>query len=183
MPLFGSAYHVLTPPHLRELAAAFERRIGGAWRAYLSSVSDTMLRSIEDSRMRQGLQEQFARIEQAMEEELPVLGRGVAFFACRPLGLWRQIAVLLLPDGVHQGNAMAHRLFPRTAICRTGASPGTRSNRTMTSSSIALASAVRPATSTARSSQAAIRTKARARARIQTCRPGHRMKAGCSPTR
>jgi gluconate 2-dehydrogenase alpha chain len=99
VPLFGSAYHVLTPPHLRELAAAFERRIGGAWRAYLSSVSDTMLRSIEDSRMRQGLQEEFARIEQAMEEELPVLGRGVAFFACRPLGLWRQIPVLLLPDG------------------------------------------------------------------------------------
>jgi gluconate 2-dehydrogenase alpha chain len=36
--------------------------------------------------------------------------------------------------------------FPRTAICRTGASPGTRSNRTTTSSSISLASAVRPAT-------------------------------------
>jgi hypothetical protein len=56
VPLFGSA----SRPH----AAAAEgtgRRIltmdRWLWRAYLSSVSDTMLRSIEDSRMRQGLQE------------------------------------------------------------------------------------------------------------------------------
>ena len=56
--------------------------------------------------MRQALREEFARIEQAMEEELPVLGRGVAFFACRPLGLWRQIAVPLpLPDGYIKGCA------------------------------------------------------------------------------
>ena len=33
--------------------------------------------------MRQGQQENFARIEQAMEEELPELGRGVAFFSSR----------------------------------------------------------------------------------------------------
>ena len=37
-------------------------------------MSDTMLRPIEDSRMRQALQEEFARIEQAMEQELPILG-------------------------------------------------------------------------------------------------------------
>ncbi len=130
VPLFESAYHVLTPPLLRELANAVsdrapvlsfylqltpERRIGGAWRTYLSSMSDTMLRSIEDSRMRQALREEFARIEQAMEEELPVLGRGVAFFACRPLGLWRQIAVPLpLPDGVHQGMRPYVRPLVRT---------------------------------------------------------------------
>ena len=50
-----------------------QRRIGGAWRTYLSSMSDTMLRSIEDSRMRQALREEFGRIEHAMEQELPVL--------------------------------------------------------------------------------------------------------------
>jgi hypothetical protein len=88
VPLSESAYHVLTPPLLRELANAVadrapvlsfyleltpERRIGGAWRSYLSSMSDTMLRPIEDSRMRRALRQEFASIEQAMEQELPVL--------------------------------------------------------------------------------------------------------------
>ena len=53
VPLSASAYHVLTPPLLRELADAVadrapvlsfyleltpERRIGAAWRSYLSSM-------------------------------------------------------------------------------------------------------------------------------------------------
>ncbi len=82
VPLSESAYHVLTLPLPRELADAVadrapvlsfylqlapERRIGGAWRTYLSSMSDTMLGSIEDSRMRKALREEFARVE------LPVL--------------------------------------------------------------------------------------------------------------
>jgi hypothetical protein len=41
------------------------------------------------------------RIGQALEAELPALGRGVVFFTSRTLGLWRQIAVSVpLPDGV-----------------------------------------------------------------------------------
>ena len=41
------------------------------------------------------------RIGQALEAELPALGRGVAFFSSRKLRLWRQIAVSVpLPDGV-----------------------------------------------------------------------------------
>jgi hypothetical protein len=47
------------------------------------------------------MQEEFDRIEQALETELPTLGRGVVFFVCRKLSLWRQIAVsVALPDGV-----------------------------------------------------------------------------------
>ncbi len=125
-----AAYHVLTPPLLRELADAVskngpvlsfylqltpERRVGGAWRSYLSAMSDAMLRSTEDKHTRKTLQEEFARIQQAMEEELPALGRGVAFFACRSLGLWRQIAVPLpLADGAHQGTRPYVRPLVRT---------------------------------------------------------------------
>lgn len=100
-PLSATAYHVLTPPLLRKLAdtvsesAAIlsvylqltpDRRIGGAWRTYLSSMSDAMLKPIEDRRPRQTLQDEFARIEQAMDEELPGLGRGAAFFVCLAIG-------------------------------------------------------------------------------------------------
>ena len=50
------------------------------------------------------MRDEFDRIEHALEAELPALGRGVAFFACAKLGLWRQIAVSVpLPDGVHVG--------------------------------------------------------------------------------
>ena len=129
-PLSATAYHVLTQPLLRELAdtvsesaailsvylqLAPDRRIGGAWRTYLSSMSDAMLKPIEDRRPRQTLQDEFARIEQAMDEELPGLGRGAAFFVCRAIGLWRQVSVPLpLPDGVHRGARPYTRPLVRT---------------------------------------------------------------------
>ena len=85
-PLSATAYHVLTPAAAR-----------GNWPSHLNDGSVErgaptcqvcpMLRSIEDSRMRQGLQEEFARIEQAMDEELPGLGRGAAFFVMPAAGL------------------------------------------------------------------------------------------------
>src|SRR5258708_5787087 len=39
------------------------------------------------------VREEFARIECALDADLPEMGRGVAFFTCRRLGLWRQIAL------------------------------------------------------------------------------------------
>jgi hypothetical protein len=59
------------------------------------------------------LEQEIAQVSQAMEDELPVLGRGAAFFSCRTAGLWRRIAVPLpLPDGAY---AAAH-LFIRPLV-------------------------------------------------------------------
>jgi peptide subunit release factor 1 (eRF1) len=115
-PVDDTAYRLLTPARLRALSEiksadepvlSFyvqlgpERRVGRAWHKFFSSLCDATLKPIEDRLRRQAMQEEFARIEQALEAELPSLGRGVAFFVCRKLNLWRQIAVsVALPDGV-----------------------------------------------------------------------------------
>jgi predicted Zn-ribbon and HTH transcriptional regulator len=79
-----------------------DRRVGGRWRTYLASLSDSILKSIAEHRRRELLQEEFDRIENALDNELPALGRGAVFYTCRKLGLWRQIAVSVpLPDSVH----------------------------------------------------------------------------------
>ena len=112
----GAAYQMLTPARLRALAeievsAATvtslymqmtpDRRLGGAWRTFFSSLSDATLKPIQDRRRREEIRSELDRIGQALEAELPGLGRGVAFFSSRKLGLWRQIAVSVpLPDGV-----------------------------------------------------------------------------------
>jgi hypothetical protein len=60
------------------------------------------LRPVHDTKVRHALEQEVAQVSQAMEDELPVLGRGAAFFSCRTAGLWRQIAVPLpLPDNAH----------------------------------------------------------------------------------
>lgn len=116
-PSAVAGYHVLTEPLLRELAGTVsgsapilslyiqltpERRVGGAWRSYLSSLSEAVLRPVHDKKVRYALQQEVAQVRRAMEDELPVLGRGAAFFSCRTAGLWRQIALPLpLPDDAH----------------------------------------------------------------------------------
>lgn len=102
MPFAAAEYHVLTPPLLRELADAGseiapvlslyiqltpERRAGGAWRKLLSSLSEAVLRPVQDKNVRHALEQEIAQVSQAMEKELPVLGRGAAFFSCRTAGL------------------------------------------------------------------------------------------------
>ena len=65
--------------------------------------------------MRQSLREEFAQDRAGDGTRVAGLGPGVAFFACRPLGLWLQIAVTLpLPDGVHQGMRPYVRPLVRT---------------------------------------------------------------------
>jgi hypothetical protein len=60
------------------------------------------LKRIGDKRERTAMTEVIARMQCALEAELPELGRGAAFFACRSMGLWRQIAVSVpVPDSVH----------------------------------------------------------------------------------
>jgi hypothetical protein len=129
-PLSDTAYHVLTPGLLRTLTETVsrerpvlslclqltpERSFGGIWRTFLASMADATLKPIDDRRTREALREEFDRIEQAMHAKLPVMGRGVAFFTCRQIGLWRQLAVPLpLPDGVHRGPRPYLRPLVRT---------------------------------------------------------------------
>jgi hypothetical protein len=113
------AYRLLTPAHVRALAEVEsadypvlslylqltpDRRTGRAWRTFFSSLCDSTLKPIDNRQKRQAVKDEFDRIEHALEAELPALGRGVAFFACGKLGLWRQIAIPVpLPDGAHLG--------------------------------------------------------------------------------
>jgi peptide subunit release factor 1 (eRF1) len=115
-PFDQTAYHMLTPARLRALveieatnatvASLYmqlgpDRRLGGAWRTFFSSLCDATLKPIEEQRQREEIRGELDRIGQALEAELPALGRGVVFFTSRTLGLWRQIAVSVpLPDGV-----------------------------------------------------------------------------------
>jgi release factor family 10 len=116
-PVDEATYQLVTPSRLRALAEieagnwpvvslylqlSPDRRVGGGWRTYLASLSDSVLKPIAEHRRRELLQEEFDRIETALDNELPALGRGAAFFTCRKLGVWRQIAVSVpLPDSVH----------------------------------------------------------------------------------
>ena len=113
----GGTYRLLTPAHLRALAEIApatapvlsfylqltpERRIGRAWHATFSSLATSLLHRIDDRRERRTAQNELDRIEQALHDELPELGRGVVFFACQAIRLWHQIAVSVpLPDGAH----------------------------------------------------------------------------------
>src|SRR5260221_10279849 len=114
-----TAYRLLTPAQLRALAEIAsptapilsfylrltpERRVGHAWHTAYTSLAHAELKRIADRRSREAMKEEFHRVEAALEAARPALGRGVVFFTCRKLGLWRQIALsVALPDGVHIG--------------------------------------------------------------------------------
>ena len=82
----GTAYQMLTPARLRALAeieasAATvtslymqmtpDRRPGGAWRTFFSSLSDATLKPIQDRRRREEIRSELDRIGQALEAETP----------------------------------------------------------------------------------------------------------------
>ncbi len=116
-PVDDATYQLLTPARLRGLAEieagkwpvvslylqlSPDRRVGRAWHTHFNSLAESVLKPIVELRRRELLQEEFDRIENALDHELPALGRGAAFFTCEKLGLWRQIAVSVpLPDSVH----------------------------------------------------------------------------------
>jgi hypothetical protein len=129
-PTDETAYHLLTPAHLRTLAATESReapvlsgylqlsparRSRSIWHSVFSSLAIETAKAIRDRRKRRIVAEEFDRIESALNEGLPELGRGVAFFTCRAMGLWQQIAVSVpLPDGVHCGPRPYARPLVRT---------------------------------------------------------------------
>jgi hypothetical protein len=125
-----TAYHLLAPAHLRTLAGIEtpdgpvlslylqfgpERRSRAGWHSVFSSLVNETLQAIRDRREHRVMREEFNRIEDALNERLPELGRGVAFFTCKAIGLWQQIAVSVpLPEGVHLGPRPYMRPLVRT---------------------------------------------------------------------
>ena len=129
-PSDDTAYHLLTPAHLRTLAATEspagpvlsfylqlspERRSRATWHSVSSSLANETVKAIRARREQRMVEEELDRIQNALNEELPELGRGVAFFTCRATRLWQQIAVSVpLPDGVHFGPRPYVRPLVRT---------------------------------------------------------------------
>jgi peptide subunit release factor 1 (eRF1) len=129
-PIDGTAYHLLTPAQLRMLAVTEspagpilslylqlgpERRARTVWHSAFSSLANKAVKAIHDRRERRAVTDEFDRIESTLNQELPALGRGVAFFTCRAIHLWQQIAVSVpLPDGVYFGPRPHVRPLVRT---------------------------------------------------------------------
>jgi peptide subunit release factor 1 (eRF1) len=130
MQASSPTYHLLTPTQLRALAEIEspdapvlslylrldpERRATHAWRSTFNSLRSATLKPISDRRKWQEMRDEFDRIEQALENEMSPLGRGVAFFVCRQRDLWQQTAVPVpLPDEVHLGPKPYLRPLART---------------------------------------------------------------------
>ncbi|MDB5399920.1 MAG: peptide chain release factor 1 (eRF1)-like protein [Rhodopila sp.] len=126
----GVSYHLPTPTGLRALADIAspeapilslylqldaQRRAGHAWRSAFNSLRAATLKPITDQRKWQAMKGEFDRIAQALDDELPALGRGVAFFVCRQCKLWQQIAIsLALPDATYLGPKPYLRPMART---------------------------------------------------------------------
>src|SRR3954452_9224289 len=92
-----------------------DRRTGRNWNSFFNAIADATLRRIGDRRLRRLVKEEFDRIERTLDEGLPTMGRGVAFFVCRATGLWRQIALTVqLPDGAWLGRHPYIRPLART---------------------------------------------------------------------
>ena len=109
-------YHFLSPDHLQELndlqsdgapivslymELRPEMRVGDSWITVLKDLRDRAL-AASSSDDRHIVKAELARIEEALQRGLPRTGRGIAFFACESLGLFRQLGTAIaLPNTVH----------------------------------------------------------------------------------
>ncbi|MGL3107124.1 hypothetical protein [Bradyrhizobium sp. BR 1432] len=102
-----TAYRLLSPEHFRGLAGVDtggpslvsvylqltpERGVGRAWHSAFSALVHTIPQTT-DRAVRATAESDIQAIERALNEQLPELGRGVAFFACRERAIWHQIAL------------------------------------------------------------------------------------------
>lgn len=77
--------------------------MGGGWRSALSALSHRISQTA-DQAIRASVNADIEDIRGALDQQLPELGRGAAFFACRERGIWRQIALPIpLPDNIRIG--------------------------------------------------------------------------------
>jgi peptide chain release factor subunit 1 len=112
------SYRLLSPEHLRTLATLDtagppvvslylqltpERRVGSAWQSAFSALSRRVSQTMEEAG-RTSVNADLQDVQRALEHQLPELGRGAAFFACRERGIWRQFALPIpLPDRIEIG--------------------------------------------------------------------------------
>lgn len=111
------SYCLLSPEHFRNLATLDtagppvvslylqltpERRVGDAWQSAFSALRHQI--QTMDEAARASVKGDLEDVKRALEHQLPELGRGAAFFACRERGIWRQIALpVALPDRIQIG--------------------------------------------------------------------------------
>lgn len=111
-------YRLLSPEHLRTLATLEtagppvvslylqltpERRVGRAWQSAFSALTRRVSQTMDEA-ARTSINADLQDVQRALDHELPELGRGAAFFACRERGIWRQIALPVpLPDRIQIG--------------------------------------------------------------------------------
>jgi hypothetical protein len=119
-------FRILTPVQLRRLARlessspllslyldlSPERRRGEAWKATLHHFVHELTEHA-DEKTRAELHETFAAIENSLRHDMPELGRGVVFFAARPLGLWR---AFVLPVSLSDHCVRANRPYIRPLV-------------------------------------------------------------------
>ena len=101
-------FHFLSPEHLQDLNALAsddapvlslylaltpEARTNDAWHAALKNLRDKALADPRARTHKQAVSRDLERIEEALRGGLPRTGRGVAFFACEGIGLFRQLGV------------------------------------------------------------------------------------------
>lgn len=112
------SYRLLSPEHFRALAALDtagppivslylqltpERRVGRAWRSALSALSHRISQTADQATWASVVAD-VQDIQGALDHQLPELGRGATFFACRERGIWRQVALPIpLPDSIQIG--------------------------------------------------------------------------------
>lgn len=111
-------YGLLSPEHFRTLAMLDtaghpvvslyleltpERRVGRAWKSAFSALTHQVFQTMDEAE-RNSVNADLQDIQRALDDQLPELGRGAAFFACRKRGIWRQIALPIpLPDRIQIG--------------------------------------------------------------------------------
>lgn len=111
-------YRLLSPEHLRTLATLEtagppvvslylqltpERRVGRAWQSAFSALTHRVSQAMDEA-ARTSINADLQDVQRALERQLPELGRGAAFYACRERGIWRQIALPIpLPDRIQIG--------------------------------------------------------------------------------
>ena len=108
-------FHFLSSEHLQRLNDAQsddapivslymelspEARIGTTWETTFKDLCDQAVAEAGDQK--KAVQAECERIQEALSNGLPRTGRGVAFFACEPIGLFEQLGTAItLPNEVH----------------------------------------------------------------------------------
>lgn len=103
-------FHYLDAGHLSELSAIEstnapilslfmdltpEMRVSDGWRIAFKDLSKQATENLNGTHSPDAVKRELERIEEALERGLPRTGRGIAFYACEEIGLFRQFGLAL----------------------------------------------------------------------------------------